>query len=312
MFAVVIPLYNKAPHIETTLRSVLAQKMSPAEIIVVDDGSTDGGDRIVEPFASQGITLIRQSNSGVSAARNTGVAAARSPFVAFLDADDEWLPTHLATLAQAIERFPDVGLYSTMHSVHVSGRNFTHHSAYPSGFIGKVDGFFTYVLAGPALIHTSAACVKRNAFLDVGGFPVGLRYYEDFTLWIKMAVNFGMVHAAIVTATYNCDSVNRSTQLRGREKIQFFDFLQEVIASGKLSTKERLSAMLFRDKTAFNVAAAMRLSNDIHGLTALREFALESRLHKLTIKLGLLAHTPTFLLELARRARHSSRTTSLR
>ncbi|MGB9730292.1 MAG: glycosyltransferase family 2 protein [Thermoprotei archaeon] len=93
--SVVIPLYNKGKYIERAISSVLAQTYPPLEIIVVDDGSTDDGPERVLKFNDPKITLIRQENKGPGAARNAGLAIARGKYVAFLDADDEWLPSFL-------------------------------------------------------------------------------------------------------------------------------------------------------------------------------------------------------------------------
>jgi glycosyltransferase involved in cell wall biosynthesis len=105
--SVVIPLYNKAAEIERTLRSVLAQTLSPLEIIVVDDGSTDGSAAIVERVGGERVRLVHQQNRGVSAARNRGIELSRGEYVAFLDGDDRWNPDYLQTLAAFIARHPD-------------------------------------------------------------------------------------------------------------------------------------------------------------------------------------------------------------
>ncbi|MFN3301364.1 MAG: glycosyltransferase family 2 protein, partial [Sediminibacterium sp.] len=95
--SVVIPLYNKGKYIERAISSVLAQTYPPLEIIVVDDGSTDNGPERVLKFNDPRIILIRQENRGPGAARNTGLARAKGKYIAFLDADDEWLPNFLKT-----------------------------------------------------------------------------------------------------------------------------------------------------------------------------------------------------------------------
>ena len=109
--SVIIPLYQAEATIDRAIDSVLAQTLRPLEIIVVDDGSTDAGPDRVRARADPRIVLIAQANAGCGAARNAGLAAARGDFVAFLDADDEWLPRFLERAVHALERFPGVLVY---------------------------------------------------------------------------------------------------------------------------------------------------------------------------------------------------------
>lgn len=118
-FSIIIPVYNKAPYVAKALQSVFEQTCQDYELIVVDDGSHDGSDSIVENAikASQQPTtkvmMIRQENAGVSTARNNGVAASHGEYVCFLDADDWWEPTFLEEMSALIEEFSDAGIYGT-------------------------------------------------------------------------------------------------------------------------------------------------------------------------------------------------------
>ena len=104
--SVIIPLFNKAPYVARALHSVLAQTFTDFEVIVVDDGSTDDGGSVVRQFADDRVRMIKQDNGGPGAARNRGLAEAQGEYVAFLDADDCWLPTYLES---GMGRFSAVG-----------------------------------------------------------------------------------------------------------------------------------------------------------------------------------------------------------
>src|SRR5713226_4429936 len=106
---VVIPVYNGANSIARAIASVIAQDFSDFEIVVVDDGSTDATLEVIRPFARQ-IRLLEQGNAGPAVARNTGIAAARGEYIAFLDADDAWMPAKLGLLVAVLRRDPSAVL----------------------------------------------------------------------------------------------------------------------------------------------------------------------------------------------------------
>src|SRR5436305_12621525 len=112
--SVLVPLYNKAAFVEATVRSVVAQDYQNFELLIVDDGSTDDGlARLQAVFYDSRIRIIRQAHAGVGAARNHALCQARSNILAFLDADDEWSPTHLSDLLYLAQEFPQAGILAT-------------------------------------------------------------------------------------------------------------------------------------------------------------------------------------------------------
>jgi glycosyltransferase involved in cell wall biosynthesis len=120
---IIMPLYNKAATVERAVLSILNQRLSDWRLIVVDDGSTDDGPNIVQGFDNARIEMIRQENRGPGAARNTGLDRSRGEFIAFLDADDEWLTDYLHNAVQAMRTDNDVGLVGTMYRESPPWRN---------------------------------------------------------------------------------------------------------------------------------------------------------------------------------------------
>ena len=108
--SVIVPLFNKRSYVRETLESVLNQTVPVHQIIVVDDGSSDGGAEVVESFREPHIRLLRQPNAGVAAARNKGIELATGDLISFLDADDRYRPGYIENLLQMAERFPQAGL----------------------------------------------------------------------------------------------------------------------------------------------------------------------------------------------------------
>ena len=184
--SVVIPLYNKEAEVGRAVLSVVKQSLAPREIIVVDDGSTDGSravvQRIIEEHPEACIRLIVQENAGVSAARNRGIREAHGDFVALLDADDAWLTGYIAEVCRLMEYYPDADAYSTAFNI-VSGESCV---AAPvptrEGYIDVANE----ALCGRYPIIPSTATLRRSMLLEVGGFPEGMRIGEDQWLWVRM------------------------------------------------------------------------------------------------------------------------------
>lgn len=185
-----MPAYNAAATISRALASIAEQTFAPMEVIVVDDGSSDGTAEIAERFATKmgtaKLTVIRQSNKGAGAARNRAVKAATQPYLAFLDADDEWLPTKL-------ERSMDVmikGDYLLVaHDYLDSTESGDVHVDCARRFQEFPDPYVSLYLKG--YIPSISVITRRDAVNAVGGFDESLRNAQDFDLWLKLLADPG-------------------------------------------------------------------------------------------------------------------------
>jgi glycosyltransferase involved in cell wall biosynthesis len=305
MISVVVPLYNKAAHIERALCSIRRQTLKPVEVIVVDDGSTDGGGDMVRRFEMKGLRLISQENQGVSVARNRGLDAARMDYVAFLDADDEWLPGHLDTLDRLTRAFPDKGLFSTMHFIREGAELFAPASPFveDDGFC-LVEDFFGSFATGLSLVNSSTATVSRMKALAVGGFPTGVRRGEDIILWIRLFLSAGMAHAPTRTAIYHRDAFNRSIDLREQDPPGSLVYVAGLLSGQGLPHAPVESVNLLFERIAFFTAAGMKASGDVGGLRAIRRLVKTAGGIKLRLALAILDITPTTVLQKAQRFRH--------
>jgi len=215
--SVVIPLYNKERHVARAVQSVLDQTYGDLEVIVVDDGSTDGGADVVEAIHDPRVKLIRQENAGVSAARNRGIAEARAELLAFLDADDEWLPGFLETILRLNRSCPECGAYATAYDVvKMDGARRTRDlKGLPAPpWEGVIPNFFR---CSPVPLWISAAAVPRRVFDAVGVFPVGIQPGEDNDLWCRIAVRYPIAFSNQVGAVYHMEAENRALRRQRHE-----------------------------------------------------------------------------------------------
>ena len=192
MISVVIPLYNKAGQVVQTLRSVLGQTFDRFEVVIVDDGSTDGSADEVRSVHDERIRIVSQRNAGVSAARNRGIAEARYDLIAFLDADDEWMPTYLETQYNLYRKYPDCAVFACNYEFRDAGGRVTPTILHKLPFAGE-DGILSNSFEVASCSHpplwTSAVMVCKQAVQAVGGFPVGVRSGEDLLTWARLAVS---------------------------------------------------------------------------------------------------------------------------
>jgi O-antigen/teichoic acid export membrane protein/GT2 family glycosyltransferase len=188
MVSVIMPAYRVAEFIGMAIDSVLAQTFTNYEIIVVNDGSPDSAELEMALSAyRERIVYIEQANAGPSAARNTAIRQARGEYLAFLDADDYWEPQFLAQQMAFFERNPTIDLVYCdgllVGDSTLAGRTFMELT--PS--VGEVT--FENLLGGNCTVILSGTVARKHAVVDAGLFDEGLRYSEDFDLWLRLAQN---------------------------------------------------------------------------------------------------------------------------
>jgi glycosyltransferase involved in cell wall biosynthesis len=183
LVSVIVPTYNRRPMVRVAVESVLGQTYSSFELIIVDDGSTDGSFESLsgcDPSA----TIIRQERKGVAAARNAGVAIAHGKYVAFLDSDDLWARNKLAIQTEFMEQNPGVVICQTQEvwlrdGVRVNPKN-KHRKRSGDIFQASLD---------LCLVSPSCVMMTRSLFKDIGGFDEAFPVCEDYDLWLRIAVD---------------------------------------------------------------------------------------------------------------------------
>jgi glycosyltransferase involved in cell wall biosynthesis len=203
MFDIVMPLFNKEAYVGEAIKSVLAQTYRHWNLIIVDDGSADGSVAAAGQFQDERIHIVRQENSGPGRARNAGIDARQSPWIAFLDADDVWLPSHLATLNDLRVEFPHAALV---------GSGFIYWSGGPRAASGpdrtgarRLIRYFREVAEGTACFYTSSLAVSRRAIEQVGMFK-DAKVGEDTELWARLALHGLVAVSTRRTSLYRVDT----------------------------------------------------------------------------------------------------------
>lgn len=189
--SVVMPAYNNADTIARALASIAAQTVPPREVIVVDDGSGDGTvDAVLAMAPRMGavrLRLFRQANNGAGAARNRAIAEAKGTWLAFLDADDEWLP---AKLERSLEETVALGLVMSSHNLWGVDATGAHPIDSRARYLAEPsDPYRTLFLRG--FISSSTVLVRRDAVVTVGGFDATLRSAQDYELWLAVLARAG-------------------------------------------------------------------------------------------------------------------------
>lgn len=215
--SVIIPLYNGEKYVRETLDSVFAQTLSPSEIVVVDDGSTDASPTIVEEYPEA--QLLVNPRDGSSAARNHGFRNTSGDAVAFLDQDDLWHPRHLQQLLEVLNNRPD------SPAVFARKANFYDDEPPQYSVAGSEvkqydpwDGFPKNTLGEPAV-----ALIRRSALASADGWSTEYEGCVDYHLWLKLALQGPLALHESVTVGHRIHGNSYGDKLRKRKVTQYYD-----------------------------------------------------------------------------------------
>jgi glycosyltransferase involved in cell wall biosynthesis len=178
--SVIIPTYNRETVLRRSVISVLEQTHPPQEIIVVDDGSTDGTEQLISNEFPQ-VQYLKQENRGISAARNTGISHAVSKWIAFLDSDDEWLPKKLEEQINALIRQPSINICHTNEIWIRRGRRVN-----PKNKHQKSGGDIFNKCLPFCVISPSSVVINSDLFQTYGMFDSSLPVCEDYDMWLRL------------------------------------------------------------------------------------------------------------------------------
>ncbi len=250
---VVIPLYNKERYVRRAIDSVLAQTYTNFQVVVVNDGSTDGGPQVVKQVGDGRVRLVDQTNGGVSAARNRGVREAKTELVAFLDGDDEWLPEFLETVMEMARKYPQAGILATGYRLVRSGEDLRRDITIGGADV-KYGCFFDVMRKGTEICSASSVAIRRGVFDRVGMFRVGYKLGEDLDMWFRAGLYYGLACSPKVCALYHYSRPDHTLRFSASKKasplyVSFLRVRKDTLMDPVMKSKaiEYLSYQIKRD-----------------------------------------------------------------
>lgn len=284
-FSVIIPVYNKEKFIENTIKSVLQQRFSDFELILVNDGSNDNSEVQIKKFSDNRITYYTKENGGASTARNFGLEKAKANYITFLDADDYWYPDFLQEMASCIEEFPNHKIFSA--AIEVESEKVIFPSQYSIRKSSERE-IVNYFLASmkTTIICTSCAVFDKSVFEKVGDFDPEIKSGQDTDMWIRMGLEFPVVFSWKILARYVYDSNSLS-----RKK----EYLNKKFNFSKFESLEKSNPNLkrFIDLNIFSFAIRAKLANDKKNFVL---YYKKIDLNKLPFRKRILLELPSIVL----------------
>lgn len=201
-FSVVIAVFNKEKYIADTLKSVLAQTFTDFEVVILNDGSTDNSEAEILKFQDSRIRYFSKENSGASAARNFTIEQAKSEYIALMDADDYWYPTHLEEHNRLINKFPKESVFATATEITRNGKTFKNN--YSIQMFGEDAVLVDYFKASQldSVLLSISTVIKKEVFENVGWYNPNIKSGEDTDLYVRIGLKYKVVFSPKITATY--------------------------------------------------------------------------------------------------------------
>jgi glycosyltransferase involved in cell wall biosynthesis len=236
--SVLVPLYQSEPWIAAALDSALAQTMSDFEVIVVDDGSTDGGPGIARAYAERDarVRYLRQENAGLPGARNTGLAAASGEYISFLDADDLWLPDKLERQLAAAS---DGVLYGDAFIMYDEGEPTSERL---SEIVSPASGDIFDTLVQYNAVPVLTALVPTELMERFGGFDATQRQVEDWDLWLRMSasgVHFHYLPQPVAVYRTRTTSLSRDVVVVSTYRVRALRKVQPLVTGDRRDAVDR-------------------------------------------------------------------------
>jgi len=257
-FSVVMPVYNKGPHIQRSISSVLKQTYMNYELILINDASTDNSLQEIQKFTDERIRMFNRSEPGPGgyAARNLGIEKANGEWVAFLDADDEWYPHHLEKMHAHAQKYPDVYFmgcgWETQNNGIKKENAFYKANKNQAALKISLTDYLKAGLAGKLPVWTSVACVKKSSPVALNLFPAssGAKRGGDLHAWLKiMCYHKEMAWSNYLGAVYFLDSTNMVTKNASfsstlKDKKFFYELANNLNKKEKILLKKYLNLRL--------------------------------------------------------------------
>ena len=245
--SVIIPVYNRLDLVKIAITSVLDQTYSPKELIIIDDGSSDSLNNLIDDIGDNRIRYVYQENKGVSAARNLGIKLSRSKWLTFLDSDDHWLPEKLRRQTDFHRDNPKIMISQTGEVWIKNGKRIN-----PKKYHEKPTGDIFFQSLKRCLITPSAVMINKTLLESVGLFDEDLPVCEDYDIWLRLTHNnkIGLIDDKLVIKTGGHSS-QLSKKYWGMDRFRVVS-LEKILYHSPLS-------LLQREKTIDTLLAKSRI-----------------------------------------------------